>query len=376
MRRGLLLALAVLVAVALGGCGRRLSSEQARDLMRRINVARTTACLTGDLTTTVRVGDDLLTAQASLASGPDRSVLTFASGKYARWRIVEQDGLVWRVDPRGQPQPGQGGIGGQSTMAGLGGRRGLTDLVIRQGLPGRLAGRTVQHYEISPLGKSKARLELAVDAETGYPLATTRYGTRGRMLSSTVFHTVTFGVKPPARVPVPAVAQASGPAKSILHTRVATAADLEKALGGPLLRPRQLPEGFSLVGYYLNQTPRGPLAETRYSDGLRVLVLLQSDLRKLKVRPTQALRAETRGLRPDTAPPSGNHEGPGAMWHARAGGDAHRAWRQALRSRLRGHIVRERRGSNFIVIAGDLAPEQLQEVMDGLPAASGQTTHF
>lgn len=395
MRRLLTLALCLVVAapVLLTGCGRPLHGEAAWGLMRRVGEARRSLIVHGQLTTTVGVGDQTLQAEAEVAQGPEVTEMKYLSGKFQGWKVVEQDGLVWRVDPQGQPRAGQGGLGGGLGMRGAGQGQGLT---IQRQWPCRVAGRWAWRYTVRPSGLSKAKVVLKLDMQNSFPLASTRYNTQGKVTSSTVYRTITFGGAPPARVAIPPVAQGQGLAGKYLHTRPSTEQKLAQTLGGELLKPRRLPEGFSPVGTFLSTTPRGDLAELRYSDGMRMLILLQMKRKPGQPAPSrgpagvrrerlprnrEALRQwlqerKLPGQRPlwgQGRQPNAGH--PGAEGRGRAGGI-----RQVLRSRLRGHVVHEMRGDRLVVVAGDLAIEDLQGVMDSIPqprnGAAGPSTHF
>jgi hypothetical protein len=206
-----------------------------------------------------------------------------------------------------------------------------------------------------------------VDTATGFPLASVRYDARGEVVSRTTFSEVSFGGEPPARVEVPDVAQSRGAGGRVLKTRPASEAELAQALGGPLLRPTALPAGFSATGSYLSQSPRGAIAELRYSDGLRVMVLLQMDLPA-----PQKLVPGRRPAPQGTARQPHGDQKPWRRWLLPGRQDADRTsaeLRQALRSRLRGHTVRERRGNRLLILAGDLEAPELQQVLDSIPGS-------
>jgi hypothetical protein len=328
--------------------------------------ASSSQTISGRFATTVQVKGQVLTAQAKVHRGADRAVTEYLSGRYQGWKVVEEDGLVWRVDPQGKPRPGQG----LSEAPRPAFRPGVGSLVVRRSLVrSRVAGRRAERYVISPAGVAKARAVLDLDAVTGFPLAAARYGTQGEALSRTTFEEIAFGGPPPARQPVPDVAQAREPTGRGLRTQSATEAQLAAALGGGLLRPATLPQGFSPAGSYLARSPSGAIAELRYSDGLRVVVLLQMDLRQRR----RSAGAQARGAGPQ--PPDQHRARAKQPWERWFGarrrdeepGGKGAVLREALRSRLRGHSLHERRGTRLVVVAGDLAPDELQRIMDSIP---------
>lgn len=362
-RAALLLALALL-----SGCGRPLTPRQAADLFARVHRASVAQVVRGRFTTQVRVKDQVLRAEARVHRGANRSVTEYLSGRYQGWWVVEQDGLVWRVDPQGKPRPGQGLT---DAHAPLRGRDVLRLRVLRS--PGRrqIAGRSTERYTIRIPGRTRARAVLDVDTATGFPLSSLRYDARGQLVSRTVFSEVNFGGEPPPKVTVPEVAQAQVAGMRGLRAKPASAEELERALGGELLRPTALPTGFSPTGSYLRQTPRGPIAELRYSDGLRVMVLLQMRVKAPSGQPSWRPPGPAAGaLKP------GDDNRPWRKWirpGAPKADEPSSGLRQALRSRLRGHAVRERRGDRLLIVAGDLEPAELQRVLDSIPASGPAT---
>lgn len=354
----------LLALLLLSGCGRPLTPKQAADLYARIQRASASQVVTGRFTTQVRVKDQTLTAEARVHRGANRSVTEFLSGRYQGWRIIEQDGLVWRVDPQGKPRPGQGLIGASAPPAG---RSALRLRVVRSAGRRQVAGRPTERFTIWAPDKTRARAVLDVDTATSVPLASLRYDARGQLASRTVFSEVSFGGEPPPKVPVPDVAQAQNAGIRGPRAKPASEDELERALGGDLLRPTVLPTGFSAAGSYLRHTPRGPAAVLRYSDGLRVMVVLQMRLSAPAGQsPWRPPAAQSGAQRPDDGERTWRPWGlPGSRKPPAKGSEL----REAVRSRIRGHAVRERRGDWLLIVAGDLEPAELQRVLDSVPAS-------
>lgn len=400
MRRALPLILGLMAALALTSCGKRLSSEQARKVFREMQSARRTLTLEGNLTTSVRLEDQVVEADATIKRSAGVVQLEYRSGRFAGWKIIEQQGVVWAIDPAGKPQPWAHGV----EPGGMG-FPGRTELLLTDHGSGRVAGRTTHKYTLLIPGGGHARFELAVDARTRYPLQMRRYDRKGRLVSSSVYSSVNYDAQPPAPLPVPAVATAPARASA---GRAQTEEEVAKAFGAPLLKPAYVPQTFVLRGAFAHPTPRGVLAELRYSDGLRPLSVLQVRVtdearrRQLQGEPRPDMprqpRAQGDRRRDDAqAKPGGRRQ-----WSEespRGRGDAagrpqqqpegSRGWRWnrwrtqrgkagegggmgLLRSRLRGHVIRERRGDRLIIVAGDLTPEELQRVMASIPNTDGQ----
>lgn len=358
----------IILALALSGCGRNLSPEESRALLQQVQTARRTATLDGQLTTSVRVRDQILRSNGHMRRGPGITVVQYLTGRFAGWRVVEQDGMVWRVSPEGKPTASSAG-------ADPGMRVRLSpDLHVRYDGPALAARRRrAARYTIRPQGSEEARLELTVDTATSYPLRFERHGSDGRLASSTVYRHVDFAAAPPPRLAVPAVATPAGPGARADRATAATEQQLVALLGGPLLKPTYLPQGFRPRGLFMHNLGQRKTAEIRYFDGLRNLAVMQAR------RPEKALgeRGAARG-----GPGAGRH-GTGGRWgfwqrlhpQAKRSAEAQRARAAAggvRHSMWRGNVIRERRGDRVVIIAGDLPAEELQKVMSSIPYPAGQ----
>lgn len=381
----------LIAIVCLGGCGRQLPPDQARSLLRNVQTARQTLAVEGKLSTAISVRGQMLKAEAETQRGAGAIHLKYLTGRFAGWQIIEQDGMVWRVDPQGKPGPSP-----IAPEAGL----GLpleANLQVRYTWPVHVAGRRAYRYVIQPPGRSRARLILAVDAETSYPLRLERYNSAGSLMSESVFREINYNAAAPARVKPPEVAQRPGD-RTARRARQATERELEQLLGGPLLKPTYLPPGFRLRGYYAHQTRRGQAAEIRYADGLRTLSVVQF------TRPTRqpgllpgrpqlpgggqggqrwqgrreraAQWRERRGQAPDGAPqPPG--AGPGRWWQRFRQGQPQgpgqgQGWGRPQRGPLGRSSIREPRGTRMVIVAGDAPPEELGKVLQSVPYPPGR----
>jgi negative regulator of sigma E activity len=304
-------------------------AQQAQGLLGKVHRARQTTTLQGTLQTRVLVGGKMVTSEAGVHRGPGILIISYRTGQFKGWRMIEQDGRTWHLNPAGEARPGaRGGDFMSLPPVPPNLKLGIT----AQGTD-TVAGRKVNLYEVRPPGGSQARMLLALDTANDYPLRMERYSSEGKLISSTTFTSVNFNVSPPAKLPVPEVATApSGPAHH--HpARPASVEEIERALGGELLTPGYLPQGFSRQGTFLRPLPHGAVAEVRYGDGLRTLTQVQM------------------------RPPKGQGTGRGRGAGNKPG---------AGPSPLRGHMVRVQRGNYLVIIAGDLPQAELQKVADSI----------
>lgn len=369
-RRIALLLLAALATCTLFGCGRRLTPEQSRELLMGMRQARQSATLEGKVAISVRVRDKLVKAEANIRRSPGIVHLDYESGRFANWKIIEQNGMVWRVGPDGKPQTWEYGV--EPGGGGLPMRPNLKVLYVGGG---RIAGRQVDRYKVEVPQGGRSRVEIAVDRDTRYPLRLSRYDGRGQLVSESTYESVNYSAAAPKALPVPEVATERR--RDMGGRRGVSEQELVKLLGGPLLKPSSVPDGFQLRGTFRHDTPRRTLAELRYSDGLRTLLVLQAKL------PSAAERAQwqqQKGVQPEQRRrqwQKRRDEGQGRGGLRQPDVDRPGPRRGGLdqgmsRSGLRGHVVRERRGDRMVIVTGDLEPEQLQKVMDSVPFPSGK----
>ena len=362
-----------LALVTLAGCERKLTPDQGHRVLQRVQQARRTLCLQGKLTTYVRVPDQELRADGEMYRGPGVIRLKYTSGRFAGWQIIEQDGLVWRVGPDGRPSASP--IGPE---AGLGlPAEGDLD-VSYLGLT-RVAGRWARRYVVYPRGGQLARLVVAVDAGTLYPLQMQRYGPAGRLVSETTYRDIRYNVAPPPKVAPPPVAEQHRPGDRLSRGTQKTEKELVKLLGGPLLKPSYVPHGLQLRGFYARETRRGTLAEIRYSDGLRTLVVAQmkAPVRRPGAQPDgrRVGGRDGRQQPPSAAPPSpGGAEGrPGGWWQRFGGGDGQRGGEgNQAGGRAGRSLLHERRGARVVIVSGDLGPDELRKVLASVPYPAGE----
>lgn len=353
----------IILALTLSGCARNLSSDEARALLQRVQEARRTATLEATFTTSVRVRDQILTSDGHLHRSPGVVQVRYLTGRFGGWQVVEQDGMVWRIDPQGQPTASNAGADPGADM------RLAPDLRVRYDGPAWLAGRRAIHYTVRPPVSEQARLELTVDAATYYPLRLERFGTDGQLVSSTVSRKVNFAAAPPQRLAVPNVAAPANQGAGPKRATAATEQQLTKLLGGPLLKPTYLPQGFRPRGMFIHTFRQRQAAEIRYFDGLRMLAVMQLP------RPKQGAMRAGNPARPGVA------AGRWGFWRglqqrrndgSRQGLEASRDQGGVRPSMWRGNVIRERRGDRIVIVAGELAPDELQKIMSSIPYPPGQ----
>ncbi|MHB8993786.1 MAG: hypothetical protein ACYC63_00880 [Armatimonadota bacterium] len=360
MRRLLLIISMAAFAALLGGCSRDLSSQEAQALLRRVQAARHGLTLDASLTTSVRMQNEVLESEAIVQRAPGIIHVKYLTGRFKDWQVIEQDGLVWRIDPQGKPHASA--VGAEPGMNFS--PRMLPNLSVRYRGIGLAAGRRVARYEIAMNRPGAPRMELAVDHLTGFPLRLVRRNEAGRMQSATIFRKVNYQAPAPKRLAVPAVA--SSPHNS-RRARGATEEQLTKLLGGPLLKPSYVPAGFKLRGLFIHENPRRRAAEIRYSDGLRGLAVMQSVAPKRRSEGPRAEGAEQSPRRGKWGTFLGQRRQDSSGKPGHPGGNG-----SVGRSTLRGSVLRERRGNRLVMVVGELPAEELQKVMVSIPYPPGQ----
>jgi len=422
----LLPAVLLVAALVLGGCKpRQLSEQQARELLGQVQRARCDTNVRGTVTTTIRMGNEVVTAEAKIHRGAGRMQLTLISGRGKGSMIVSQGDRVWQVGPDGKTVrrlPFNPVDAGPPLH-----RPGAVQMQAGEVVAGRQTDRVI----VRPSTQSAVRMELLVDRQTHFPLATWRYNEANQLVSGSRYLTADFSVKPPD--PVKPAGAAAGDEKRRTGEKV-DAAKATEVLGTAPLEPDYVPEGFSKLGYFHHQRQRGSAIEIRYSDGVRSLSVIEfqaPDRRQAQRRrhdrgaPPGDGRARGKGAEEGheeatpNLPPSlrrawekltpeqrhermqqwrqmtpeqrrellqklnaqaGSQQGEGALGAGSAparGQDAQgrlRPDKQAQggretemgRSRIRGKVVRFRVGSLGVVIAGEAPRNELEKMADSM----------
>lgn len=354
----------IILALTLSGCGRNLSPDEARALLQRVQQARLTATVAGDLSTSVRVRGQLLSSDGRIQRAPGIVQVKYLTGRFGGWQVIEQDGMVWRIDPHGKPTPSTAGAD-----TGLG-MRPSPDLRVHYDGPAWVARHRAARYSIEPPATANTRVALTIDAATYYPLRLERYGNDGQLVSATVYRSVDFNAAPPQRLPVPEVASPANRQRAGGRAIAADEQKLEKLLGGSLAKPTYIPPGFHLRGTFIHSLGARQVAEMRYFDGLQMLAVMQFH------------RPATKGLGAGNPVSPGAEKGRWAFWRKAEAGAGMKAGQEkrsgergtgVVRPSLwRGNVIRERRGDRVIIVAGELPAEELQKIMSSIPSPPGQ----
>ena len=379
----------------MAGCRQQeLTPQQTIEMLQSVHNARSSVSLEGQLMVTTRIGERYIQSASEIRRSPQTVQIEFTDGRFAGWKVIEQDRTVFRVSPRGELRPAMNLGGLEPNIPPM--LPGMHLKVVHAG-GGKVAGRKVERYRLYPPGASEARVQWALDRDKHYPLHVARYDSSGELVSESQFSSVRFDV--PAVQPYPLTPEEMARIRPGMPFRPASEQELEAVVGGPLLRPSYLPEGFQEQGLFAHRLRQRPVATIRYSDGMRSLMVTQGK------RPLPEEQRPASGSRPrDGAPrpgeqmwrpgdrPTGpwqNQQAPGRMerdgmergpgqgqWQgqrqerpegapgfAPEGDERSGMWR----SRLRGKFVRELRGDRVIMVGGDLPVEELQKVADSIP---------
>jgi len=300
------------------------SDPEALRVMERAAKARHDVTVGGIVETTVRTRDGLRRMRAEIRQGAGRMHLKSLSGPNAGAEVFRQGRQVWATGPDGKVRRG-------ARFREAPWEHGLVKRNYRVQLGNKttLLGRPVTYVK----GKGPAgELTLAADDETGFPLAMERRGPDGKVIMSTRYVQVDFSVDPPPEREVPkAAVVAAG-----LRGRPVSRQELERRIGRELLMPTYLPKGFELEGYYLRERGRRKVAEIRYADGLRVLLVVE-DMRPARRATEQIERRRPHGRKP----------------------------MEAMRG-LHGDAVRRRVGDIVVIVVGPLSEAELGRVADSV----------
>jgi len=142
-----------------------------------------------------------------------------------------------------------------------------------------IAGRPTEVIDIVPRGEGPRVWRLWLDKETGFVLKRERHSVTGRRISGTEYLEIEFNVPTDSDLfGVPKGWESVGPSE---RQQDLSLEELSRRMGFDVLSPHNLPSGYVPWGRY--ESRRGPghgtMAELRYTDGLRVLSILQREPR-------------------------------------------------------------------------------------------------
>lgn len=251
----------------------------AWDLVWRSEAADQQLSLRGRVRTTVRFGPRQESAIAEVIAARGKLRLDFESGS-RRWSLVDDGRSLVKLRPgRDRPEilPRPAFI----TDRALAERNYTARLLQKE----RVADRPTQVVEIASRASGASTWRLWVDEETFLALRRERYNAEGELTTSTEYLAVEFGVSVPEEsFSLPSARQRPTPPPPKEQSLSLEA--LAKAVGFPVHTPRYLPPGYRLQGRYARGQGRGggpghgrgarpKSAELRYTDGIRLLSVLQ-----------------------------------------------------------------------------------------------------
>lgn len=263
---GLLLAAAFVLMLIAGCKPRTLEPEEARALLSEVRKARQEVALKGQVATNVRLADTQVEAEATVHRGAGRFQLEFTSGSVKGIKIIEQDGAVWQIaaDGKAVRYLPRNPVDQMPFMS--------RDAVIEVSSDGRISGRPTDKLVIRPRGDTLARIEMWLDRANRFPLGLDRYSSEDVVVASTRYTSVDFSVSPPPVVELPATSD------EVADAFQGHKIDKPKAvevLSQTPLEPSYIPDGFAFQGHFLHERGRWSAVELRYSDGVRLLSVLQ-----------------------------------------------------------------------------------------------------
>jgi outer membrane lipoprotein-sorting protein len=225
-------------------------------------------------------GDEERTAAARVAAADGKVRLDYET-ESRRWSLVDDGKRLIRLNPSRQearilPRPA------------FSEDRRLAERNYAARFAGRatIAGRACDLVEVSPRGGKQPVWRLWLDRDTSLPLKRERYNIEGRRASGTEYSEVVFeATVSPETFRIPSGWTVLGDGASAARLEIT---ELERRIGFQVKPPRYVPSSYLFVGGYLQQRRREEpeTAELRYTDGLRVLSVLQ--------RPREEGRPEVR----------------------------------------------------------------------------------
>ncbi len=340
-----LVALAALATIGIGvGLvvqGLRGPRGDALVLARQAAEALESVTVKGTVHTLTLTPHGAVRTRAEVHRGEGRVHIRYLSGPASDMEVYRQGDLVWARGPRGQlrrqAQLSDGGWHGELLERNWRFRTAGEDVVAERP--------TIVFTGTGPGGE----LRVSVDRATGFPLAIERTGPDGRTVSESIWESADFSVAPPPEMEAPPAAEGHEHG----HRRRVSPAEARAAVDFELLEPGWLPAGFVHEAWYVHEGRRGTMVESRYTDGLRPLLVIQRRMSAGQEHGERAPRREGRGGPRQRA--GGPH---GPMMHLRgAGGDA----------------VRRQVGDVTVVVIGPGLVESLERVTDSMrPVGSAQ----
>jgi outer membrane lipoprotein-sorting protein len=261
MRWRALLAAAVLALAA----GAALAQATAWDVVWRSDSATAGTSVVGRAHT-MAVEDGKKRSATALVRAAGGKVRFDYEGRRRRWSVIDDGRNLIHLNP-----PARTALVLPRPSLALDRALAERNYVARDAGEAPVAGRPTRLVDIAPRRKGPVARRLWLDRETSFALKRERYNAEGRLTSATEYEEVDFGAPvPPDTFSVPegwAKLEPGGQGPRL------TVHELSARIGFPVSVPRYLPEGYVLLGGYVQEWGRWGIrmAELWYTDGLRVL---------------------------------------------------------------------------------------------------------
>jgi outer membrane lipoprotein-sorting protein len=338
----------VVLAALATSTGGALAQSSVWEKVWKSEGAATRVSVVGRARTMALGGERVAVARVRAAGGKVR--LDYEAGR-RRWSLIDDGQRLLQLDPRDHsvvvhPRPK---LAFDQELA-------ERNYEAKSAGETEVAGRRAELIEITPRRGGHVALRLWLDRENGFALRRERYTAEGRLSNETAYEEVEFGttVAPEVFAVPPGWRQlrprGEGPRLAV--------PELGRAVGFPVREPGYVPRGYVLMGGYVQEWGRWGLrlAELRYTDGLRVLSVLQRKAGDEGAGMRGRGGGHGRGRGRGHGPGRGEGRGGGGLFGPR-GGEVMTLVDRGTEKALR-YLGRER----TVVVVGDLSEEELVRV--------------
>ena len=277
-RRRIAAIVCVLALLGAAGAARHSARQtrlRAQALLLWSDAAQDRIPHTGRLVTSTYAGNRPVTSEVSiLRVGPQRSRVEYLTPPMRGTVVIEDGGLTLRYDPLQNVLHAERPRSLDETQR----RRYLAQLM--RNYPPRflrrafVAGRPAVGLELAHRLTGRVARRLWVDEATGLVLRSQDYRLDGQVVTATTYQEVRYG----GPIPMPLAMPSPTRLRVVHHEAPPVAeADLTRAFGAAILRPRYLPEVFAYEGSFRGRCSccGDPMAQMLYSDGLRSISVFQ-----------------------------------------------------------------------------------------------------
>lgn len=325
------------------------AGQSAWDLVWKSETATQDVSVRGRVRTMVQIEWRGERAIAHVLAADGKVRLNYEAGS-RRWSLIDDGRNLIRLRPESEqalvlPRPG---FVIDKALA-------ERNYVARVSGAAEAVGRPVRIVEIAPRSGGPPVWRLWLDRETCFALKREGYSAEDELATATEYVAVEFGVAvPPGAFSIPAGwarIEADGGGMRLEPEA------LSAGVGFAVRLPRYLPPGYVLQGGYLRQErPHGhargeargrpgrpPVAELRYTDGIRVLSVFQRQ-------------------RTEEEAQHGERRGKGGPWRHRHGREAPKSRERMVVNRGNEKVVRYLGAERVVIVAGDLTEDELTRV--------------